>query len=129
MHVLESVLYGEDLMGARTFYEGVLGMDVISFNEERSLFLRCEGSVLIIFRATKTVVPDAGVPPHGTTGAGHLAFAASADQIAEWAHKLDAAGIPIIETVDWPNGAKSIYFNDPAGNVLEFATPELWGIK
>ena len=26
----------------------------------------------------------------------------------------------------WPNGARSIYVRDPAGNSLEFAEPALW---
>ena len=30
--------------------------------------------------------------------------------------------------VTWPNGARSIYFRDPAGNSLECAEPGLWSI-
>ena len=26
----------------------------------------------------------------------------------------------------WPNGARSIYFRDPAGNSIEIAEPRLW---
>jgi catechol 2,3-dioxygenase-like lactoylglutathione lyase family enzyme len=28
--------------------------------------------------------------------------------------------------VDWPRGAKSIYFRDPDGHLLELGTPGLW---
>lgn len=128
MRVLESVLYAEDLEAAERFYGGVLGLTSITFEPARHLFLACEGSVLILFKASKTQVPDAGVPAHGTTGAGHLAFAASRDELETWRSRLAAAEVPIIEEIDWPNGAQSIYFLDPAGNVLEFATPDLWGI-
>lgn len=128
VQVLESVLYAEDLTAAWAFYEGVLGLHVISFDPGRNLFLRCQGSVLIIFKASKTIVPDAGVPPHGTTGPGHLAFSATRDELAAWREKLDRSDIPIIDEITWPNGAESIYFHDPAGNVLEFATPDLWGL-
>ncbi len=126
MKVLESVLYAEDLVAARGVYVGLLGLQEISFDPERDLFLRTEGSVLIIFKASKTMIPDAGVPPHGTVGQGHLAFATSHEEIDAWREKLEFAGVEIIKTIQWKNGAKSIYFNDPAGNVLEFATPDLW---
>jgi len=128
MHVLESVLYAEDLVAAREFYVGFLGLEEISFDETRSLFLRCERSVLILFKASKTVIPDSGIPAHGTTGAGHLAFSASEQEIETWRARLAEQNIPIIEEIHWPRGAHSIYFRDPAGNILEFATPSLWGL-
>lgn len=128
MKILESVLYAEDLAAAREFYVGLLGLNEISFDEERDLFLRAEGSVLIIFKASKTLIHDARVPAHGTTGHGHLAFAATHDEIEIWKSKLTEAGKTIIEEITWKNGARSIYFKDPAGNILEFATPDLWGM-
>lgn len=128
VRILESVLYAEDLMAAKAFYSDLLGLEVILFDPERDLFLRCEGSVLILFKASRTVIHDGKVPAHGTTEAGHLAFAASREEIDNWSAKLESAGVAIIETIDWENGARSIYFNDPAGNVLEFATPSLWGM-
>ncbi len=129
MRILESVLYAEDLEAAKAFYADLLGLDVIIFESERNLFLRCEGSVLILFKASRTIVKDSEVPAHGTTGPGHLAFAASREEIEGWTRKLEAAGVPIIEKIDWQNGARSIYFHDPAGNILEFATPSLWGLS
>ncbi len=125
MRVLETVLYAEDLTTAHKFYTGVLALEVISFNVERSLFLRCEQSVLIIFKASKTLVHDSNVPPHGTTGPGHLAFAATEEEIESWRITLTDHSIEIIDEVHWENGAHSIYFKDPANNVLEFATPKL----
>lgn len=129
MRVLESVLYAEDLVAARDFYTRVLGLEEISFDVERDLFLKCEGSVLIVFRASKTVIHDSKVPPHGTVGAGHLAFASTEAGIETWRRNLAANGVVIIDEIRWQNGAHSIYFKDPAGNILEFATPNLWGLK
>jgi catechol 2,3-dioxygenase-like lactoylglutathione lyase family enzyme len=129
MRILETVLYAEDLHAARAFYEGVLGLSVISFDETRSLFLRLDGSVLILFKSSRTVIPDSDVPPHGTVGCGHLAFRASRVELEKWRTTLEGQGIPVIKEIDWGNGAKSIYFTDPAGNVLEFATPDLWGLE
>ena len=127
MHVLEAVLYAEDLIAARQFYVEVLGMPEIRLDPERHLFLRCDSGVLIVFRASKTQIHDSGVPPHGTVGMGHLAFSSTHDEIESWRRRLEAAGVPITEEIHWPNGAHSIYFDDPAGNVLEFATPDLYG--
>ena len=121
MKILETVLYAENLEAAHGFYVGILGLEPISFDPQRDLFLRLDGSVLIVFRASKTVIQDAIVPP-----AGHAAFAASEEEMESWRARLESAGIPIIKEISWPNGARSIYFNDPAGNVLEFATPNLW---
>jgi len=126
VHVLESVLYVEDLAAARQFYVEVLGIPEIYGDLERHIFLRCDNSVLILFRANKTIVPGAGVPPHGTVGPGHVAFSATEEEIEKWRKRLDAAGLSIIEEVHWPNGAHSIYFHDPAENVLEFVTPNLY---
>ena len=128
MKVLETVLYAEDLVAARSFYIDILGLEEISFDHERDLFMRCDGSVLIIFKASRTKIHDSIVPPHGTIGAGHLAFSATEDEIEVWRTKLKAKSIEIIDEILWKNGAHSIYFKDPAGNILEFATPSLWGI-
>ncbi len=126
MRILETILYAEDLVAAQRFYTDVLGLEVISFDPNRDLFLRLEDSVLILFKASKTIVNDAGVPPHGMTGIGHVAFRANADELESWKDKLEAVGVPIIQERTWGNGSRSIYFNDPAGNVLEFAEPHLW---
>lgn len=126
MRILETILYAEDLEAARSFYVGLLGLEEIIFDPERDLFLKLDGSVLIIFKASRTVIADSGVPPHGTTGIGHAAFAATEPEIEAWKERLESSNVPIIEEIRWKNGAKSIYFCDPAGNVLEFATPNLW---
>lgn len=126
MRILETILYAEDLEAARSFYVGLLGLEEIIFDPERDLFLKLDGSVLIIFKASRTVIADSGVPPHGTTGIGHAAFAANEPEIEVWKARLESSNVPIIEEIRWKNGAKSIYFCDPAGNVLEFATPNLW---
>ena len=40
--------------------------------------------------------------------------------------RLQAAGVEIDTSFDWPNGARSLYVRDPAGNSVEFAEPWLW---
>ena len=69
------------------------------------------------------------MPPHGATGAGHLCFAADAEEISRWRSLLEASGIAIEADFEWPQGGRSIYFRDPSGNSLEFAERRLWGTE
>ena len=131
--VLESALYAEDLASAEAFYGGVLGLEKITAVEGRHVFFRCGEGVVLIFNPNATVEPplnpDMPVPPHGAKGEGHLCFRASGDEIDGWAAHLEANGIRIEADFFWPNGARSIYFRDPAGNSLEFAEPKIWGLE
>jgi catechol 2,3-dioxygenase-like lactoylglutathione lyase family enzyme len=130
--VLETVLYCPDLEAARAFYTGVLGLELYAANE-RNVFLRCGDGMLLLFNPdhTSTVQLEVGgapVPLHGGLGAGHLAFRATPEEIAAWRSHLQENGVAIESEVDWPGGGRSLYFRDPAGNSLEFATPALWGL-
>ncbi len=127
--VLEAALYAGDLDAAERFYGGVLGFPVLLREAGRHVFFRCAGAVLLIFDPAATERPSGGplpVPPHGARGPGHVAFAARAAEIDEWRARLEAAGVPIEADFRWPNGARSIYFRDPAGNSVEFAERRLW---
>jgi len=58
-----------------------------------------------------------------------VAFAVPTDTLAAWKAHLQAHGIPIEAEIVWPNGARSLYVRDPAGNSVELATPSLWGFS
>jgi hypothetical protein len=30
--------------------------------------------------------------------------------------------------IEWPSGGRSIYFRDPAGNLVDLVTPGVWGL-
>jgi catechol 2,3-dioxygenase-like lactoylglutathione lyase family enzyme len=81
MRILETIHYAEDLEAAHKFYANTLGLEVISFDPDRDLFMQLEDSVLIVFKASKTIFNDAGVPPHGMTGIGHVAFRAEPGEV------------------------------------------------
>jgi catechol 2,3-dioxygenase-like lactoylglutathione lyase family enzyme len=131
--ILESALYVDDLDKAEAFYGEVLGLTRITRAEGRHVFFRCGDGVLLLFNADATEIPppaDASlpVPPHGTRGPGHLCFRAGGEEIEVWRHDLEKKGVAIEADFEWPNGGRSIYFRDPAGNSLEFAEPKIWGL-
>lgn len=130
--ILETALYVEDLDEAEAFYGGVLGLERVLRAEGRHVFFRCGPGILLIFNPAETEKPAAAgalqVPPHGARGAGHACFRVARTNLDAMAERLTATGIGIESTVTWPNGARSIYFRDPAGNSLECAEPGLWSI-
>lgn len=126
--VLETCLYASDLDAAAEFYQTVLGLDVFTRVDGRHVFFRCGAAMFLIFDAGRTAVPEGGVPPHGTEGAGHVCFAVGDDQIDEWRERFQTAGVTIEHEQDWPRGGRSLYVRDPAGNSVELASPRIWGL-
>jgi catechol 2,3-dioxygenase-like lactoylglutathione lyase family enzyme len=124
--IFETALYAEDLAAAERFYHGALGLDVLERCALVVVF-RCGEGVLLIFDPRKSGVPGRAVPSHGTSGIGHVAFAAKAEDLPAWREQLRRAGVPIEQDVDWDVGGHSIYFRDPQGNVVELAPPTIWG--
>ncbi|MGK9054683.1 VOC family protein [Neorhizobium sp. CSC1952] len=130
--ILETALYADDLDAAEAFYGGVLGLEKVLRAGNRHVFFRSGPGILLIFNPAETIKPPPAdalpVPPHGTTGPGHVCFRMSDEAIDRLKEKLNKAGIAIESDFRWPNGARSIYFRDPAGNSLECAEPRLWGL-
>jgi catechol-2,3-dioxygenase len=124
--IFETVLYTEDLAAAEQFYRDVVGLEVIG-RGDLAVVLRCGGGVLLIFDPRKSRLPARDVPSHGSSGVGHIAFAAKPEDLDAWREQLRNAGIPIELEMDWEEGGRSLYFRDPAGNVVELAPPTLWG--
>lgn len=132
--VLESCLYADDLAAAERFYADVLGLEVFSREPGRHVFFRCGPGVFLVFNPERTGSEPARVggglvPPHGARGPGHVAFRVGEDELEAWRRRLQQAGVAIESEVDWPGGGRSIYLRDPAGNSIELATPEIWGLE
>ncbi len=126
--ILETCLYVDDLPAAKDFYGRVLGLTCVSEQPDRHLFFRCGRGMLLLFRPEVSRRESADVPPHGADGPGHLAFSMSKAEQENWAARLNQEGVAIEQRTRWPGGGLSIYFRDPSGNSLEFATPGIWGI-
>lgn len=134
---LESALYTSDLDAAEAFWVGVMGLEVITRQPSRHVFFRTSMTpypqVLLVFDPSATTEPPAAnarfpVPPHGATGAGHVCFAVPAEALDEWRRHLESNGVEIEADFHWPNGARSIYFRDPADNSIELADPSIWAV-
>lgn len=128
--LLEAALYASDLDAAEGFYGGVLGLARIIRADNRHVFFRAGAGVLLVFNPDETVKlpqnPALPVPPHGARGRGHVCLAVEGKDMDAWRGHIKEAGLPIEADFRWPNGARSLYLRDPAGNSVELAEPRLW---
>jgi catechol-2,3-dioxygenase len=125
--IVETSLYGHDLIAMEGFYTKVLGLAVIDKDPDRHIFLRVgDASVLLVFQP-ETTLKHGLFPPHGAVGPGHAAFGIAASELDTWRSRLQQHGVSIEREMDWPRGGHSIYFRDPAGNSVELITPGVWG--
>jgi len=127
--ILETCLYVDDLTTAEQFYSEILGLKRLSYIKGRHVFFQCGQQVFLLFNPTETINSTGSVPTHGAQGAGHVAFAIAEAELNQWRDHLTAHSIPIEADITWPNGGRSLYFRDPAGNCLEVATPKVWNIS
>lgn len=126
MQALETCLYAGDLSAAEAFYSGVLGLTLHSKVEGRHLFYRLDGSMLLIFNPEASAKPG-DVPAHQGKPGGHACLAIPREQTDEWEARLRGHGLDVTRYA-WGNRGESLYFNDPAGNVLELAPASIWGL-
>lgn len=128
--VLETALYVEDMDRSATFFQDTLGLDPLMRSERLTVFDAGRNSVLLVFLQGASLQdmsgPDGVVPGHDGSGPLHMAFAIAGDDFPVWEKRLRDKGVPIRGEMAWPRGGRSLYFEDPDGHVLEFATPGLW---
>jgi catechol 2,3-dioxygenase-like lactoylglutathione lyase family enzyme len=124
--VFESALYVSDVERAVTFYRDVLGLRVLGdMDKNRGAAFAVGDTVLLVFRAEETSKGDI-LPPHGSTGSGHVAFRVEPEDLDPWRRHLSERGVPIEMEHSFGNGPPSIYFRDPDGNLLELAVFDVW---
>jgi catechol 2,3-dioxygenase-like lactoylglutathione lyase family enzyme len=127
--VLETCLYVDDLSRAERFYCEVLGLALESRQEGRHVFLQCGQQMVLLFNPLASRESAEHFPPHGCFGSGHVAFGVQEADLPVWTQWLEQHAVAIEKIIDWPEGGRSIYFRDPAGNSLELATPRIWGLE
>jgi catechol 2,3-dioxygenase-like lactoylglutathione lyase family enzyme len=137
LRLLETALYLDDVGLEARFYQDLFGFRLLSGSTEPgAIFAALEvpgQTVLLCFKKGANAQPvDTGrgmIPPHGGEGSLHLAFAIPTDSYHSWKTILVARNINVESEVHWPRGGRSLYFRDPAGNLIELATPGLWTFK
>jgi catechol 2,3-dioxygenase-like lactoylglutathione lyase family enzyme len=123
--ILETVVYctSENEEETRRFYRDVLGLQPV---REDSVAHRIGSGVLLLFNADESSVQDSP-PEHGARDARvHTCLLAVPDEYDRWKEKLRNEGVEIVQEIDWRQGPRSFYFEDPAGNVLEIAEGDMW---
>jgi catechol 2,3-dioxygenase-like lactoylglutathione lyase family enzyme len=130
--ILETAVYVDSLERAHRFYGGVLGLPRVLDSPRMLTYAAAPGQVLLVFHRGMTqadlATPGGVVPGHHSRGPSHFAFAIDHATYDGWKAHLETAGVMLTSEVTWPQGGRSLYFNDPDGNVLEMATPGLWPI-
>ena len=121
--ILETALYVADLPAAAAFYRRVFGFPVL-LESDRLIALDVAGrSVLLLFQSGATgepfETPGGVIPAHTGGGVTHFAFAVEDRDIDPWRERLKAEGVAVESVVTWPRGARSVYFRDPDGTLLE----------
>jgi catechol 2,3-dioxygenase-like lactoylglutathione lyase family enzyme len=126
--VVETALYAVNLELAERFYAEVLGLRLIRREPGRHVFFAAgPATVLLLFDPHATQAGEA-LPGHGAHGPGHAALGIGAEDLDSWRTHLLSQGVAIEREHHWPLGGRSLYFRDPAGNLLELITPGAWGL-
>ena len=112
------VIKVRDQQRAEAFYNGLLGFPIAARYAPMSMTFFTLGNHHDF--AVLAIGNDAEEPPPNAAGLFHVAFKIgdSVDELREAKAKLEAAGVKV-EAYDH-FVTKSIYFNDPDGNSIEF---------
>jgi catechol-2,3-dioxygenase len=109
-----------DVERSRAFYTTLLGFEVVEEDPEHGgVFMALEGlsHTIDLFPVDDPRTVPAQTP--GAVGVRHIAFLVDSGQALKDAYEtLQASGVPIIRAIDHVS-QKSIYFQDPDGNLLE----------
>ena len=127
--IVETSIYSTNLEEMKDFYVGKLSLEFVSEQKGRHVFLRTNNNMLLIFNHEITITENetshgASTPPSVI----HIAFEIESGDYDTAKKLLIQSNIQIEKEVEWGNSIKSrsIYFRDPAGNLVEFITKNYW---
>lgn len=107
------------------FYRETLGLAEVADWHDGNAF-RLGPGVLLLFDRERLAENDSPVAQHGSRGVGHACFLAAPGHFGEMRERLSASGVEIEHDHEWGEGRLSFYFRDPAGNLLEVASGDIW---
>ena len=130
--IVETSIYSSHLEKMKEFYVDKLGLEFVSEQIGRHVFLKTDKNMLLIFNqavtaAEKETSHGASTPPSMV----HIAFEIESDEYVQAKHLLEKNNIHIEKEIAWENNikSKSIYFRDPSGNLVEFITRNYWEVN
>jgi catechol 2,3-dioxygenase-like lactoylglutathione lyase family enzyme len=131
--IVESCIYSSDLETMKDFYANKIGLEFISEEKGRHVFLKAGKSMLLIFNPENTRIEgNSRFPVHGAItppASIHIALEIEKDDYENSKKMLTDVNIDIEKEMAWDNGSGSIYFRDPTGNLVEFVTKGNWPVE
>jgi catechol-2,3-dioxygenase len=121
----------------KDFYINILGLEFVSEEKDRHVFIKAGQSMLLIFNPNKTLANDAvndigtKLPIHGAFAPPsiiHFALEIDKQNYDNAKRMLNERNIKIEKEITWGKCTNSIYFRDPAGNLVEIITPGSWPV-
>jgi catechol 2,3-dioxygenase-like lactoylglutathione lyase family enzyme len=123
----------------KDFYVNILGLEFVSEEKDRYVFLKAGQSMLLIFNPNKTLAnadvsnisSTTHLPAHGAFAPPsiiHFALEIEKQNYDNAKQMLKEKNIKIENEVTWNKGTNSIYFRDPVGNLVEIITPGSWPV-
>jgi catechol 2,3-dioxygenase-like lactoylglutathione lyase family enzyme len=124
--VLETVLYYQraEREAMHRFYGELLALPEVAGWPDGTAY-RLGAGVVLIFCRELLAEREGPISAHGTEGPGHVCLLASAGDYGPWRARLERADVSITHEEEWAQG-RSFYFEDPAGNLLEIASADIW---
>jgi catechol 2,3-dioxygenase-like lactoylglutathione lyase family enzyme len=129
--IVETSIYSSNLKKMKEFYVDKLGLEFVSEQKGRHIFLETDTNMLLIFNYEVTATEKE--TNHGATTPPsmiHIAFEIGSEEYENAKKFLVESNILIEKEIEWENSIKSrsIYFRDPADNLVEFITKNYWGV-
>ena len=130
--IVETCIYSSDLDGMKKFYVGILGLPPVQEEKDKLIFLQAGKSMLLIFDPVMTSMINGWLPAHGAQtppASVHFAMEIEGCDYQGWKELLAENKIVVEKEVDWNGLTRSLYFRDPAGNLVELITPGEWPVE
>jgi catechol-2,3-dioxygenase len=132
--IVETCIYSSELEKMKNFYVNSIGLEFVSEESGRHVFLKAGRSMLLIFNPVSTTNKNGSMfPTHGASTPPaiiHFALEIEKEDYKDLKDTLIRNGIKIEKELTWGNDAlKSLYFRDPVGNLVEYITKGNWPVE